>query len=80
MRFNCLKDRDTLRGGSLISTTQFPVIPRTHLNDIWRMKDLVYLGATQQFWTRTPGLGIQLINHRQLLHNMGKKSLNIHNV
>ena len=36
MGFNCLKARDTLRGGSLLFTTKFPEIPDTHsIRDIW---------------------------------------------
>ena len=30
MGFNCLKARDTFRGGSLLFTTKFPEIPGTH--------------------------------------------------
>ena len=36
MGFNCLKARDTLRGGSLLFTTKFPEIPGTHgIRGIW---------------------------------------------
>ena len=36
MGFNCLKARDTLRGGSLLFTTKFPEIPVTHsIRGIW---------------------------------------------
>ena len=36
MGFNCLKARDTLRGSSLLFTTNFPEIPGTHsIRCIW---------------------------------------------
>ena len=38
MGFNCLKATDPLRGGSLLFTTKFPEIPRTHLINLGRMK------------------------------------------
>ena len=38
-----------LRGGSVLSTIQFPEIPGTYFTDLRRMKGCVDLGATQWF-------------------------------
>ena len=40
---------EPLRGGSLLFTTKLTEIPRNHFIDLGRMKDCVYLGATQWF-------------------------------
>ena len=33
MGFNCFKATETLRGDSLLFTTQFPGVPGTHLHE-----------------------------------------------
>ena len=63
MGFNCLKATEPLQGDSLLCTTQSPVAPGTHLINLRRMKSWVDLGATQQFSTWDPELGILYINH-----------------
>ena len=52
-----------LQGGSLVFTTKFPEIPGTHLIDLGRMKGWVDLELASGFEHRTPGLGIQRLNH-----------------
>ena len=47
MGFKCVKATEPLQGDSLLFTTKFPEIPRTHLKG-------VSLGATQWFETRDP--------------------------
>ena len=43
MGFNCLKARDTLRGGSLLFTTMFPEIPGTRsIRGIWPQEPYRY--------------------------------------
>ena len=43
MGFNCLKARDTLRGGSLLFTTMFPEIPGTRsIRGIWPQQPYRY--------------------------------------
>ena len=54
---------ELLRGGSLPFSTRFPEIPGTHFINLGRMKGWVEHVATQWFWTGTPGLGIQCLNH-----------------
>ena len=46
-----------LQVGSLLFTTKFPEIPRSHFIDIGRKKGWVDLGATQWFWTRDTWIG-----------------------
>ena len=40
---------ESLRGGSLLFTTNFPEIPGTNFIKLRKMKALVDLGATQRF-------------------------------
>ena len=55
---------EPLRGGNLLFTIKFLEIPCTHLIDLGRMKAWVDLQATQWFWTRDPGVGIQHLIHQ----------------
>ena len=57
MGLNYLKATEPLQEGSLLFTSKFPEISRTHLIDIGKMKDRVDLGAIQWFWTRDPWIG-----------------------
>ena len=50
--------RTTTRG-RLVFTIKSPWGPGTHLIDFGRVKSWVELRATQWFWTRDPGQGIQ---------------------
>ena len=52
-----------LQGGSLLFTIQFPKIPGTHFIDLERMKAESNLEPPSGFERRTPGLGIQRLNH-----------------
>ena len=54
---------EPLLGGSLLFTTEFPEIPGTHFNDLRRMKAESTLESSIDFEHRTPGLGIQHLNH-----------------
>ena len=49
---------EPLQGGSLFFTIKFPGIP-----DLRRVKGWVDLGATQQFWTLDPWIGMHCLNH-----------------
>ena len=40
-----------LRGDNLLFTIKSPGVPGTQLIDLGRMKDWIYLGASQWFWT-----------------------------
>ena len=55
---------EPLQGGNLLFTIKFLEIPGTHLIDLGRMKAWVDLRATQWFWTRDPGVGIQHLIHQ----------------
>ena len=66
MGFNCLKAAEPLRGGSLLFNIKFSKILGTRLISFGRMKDWVDLGVIQWFWTWTPGLGIQRLNHQAI--------------
>ena len=50
-------------GGSLLFTHKFPEIPGTHFIDLGRMKDWADLELPGGFEHKTPGFGIQRINH-----------------
>ena len=52
-----------LRGGSLLFTIQFPEIPGAHFIDLGKMKAESTLETPSGFEHRTPGLGIQRLNH-----------------
>ena len=48
---------ESLRGGSLLFTTQFRKKSGTHFIDLRRMKGCIDLGATKWFGTRDPRIG-----------------------
>ena len=54
---------EQLRGGSLLSITKLPDIPGTYFTDLGRMKGWLTLEPPSGFEHRTPGLGIQCLNH-----------------
>ena len=55
---------EPLQGGSLLFTTKFPEISGTHFIDLGRMNgDEQTLQPPSGFEQRTPGLGIQHLNH-----------------
>ena len=49
MGFNCLKATESLQGDSLFFTTKSPGISGSHLIDLGRMEEWVYLRATLWF-------------------------------
>ena len=67
MGFNCLKARDTLRGGSLLFATKFPEIPGTHsIMGIWPQQPYRYPASSN-----TPN--ISQWNILSILDKIGKK-------
>ena len=53
---------EPLRGGSLLFSTKFPEIPGTHFTDLGRKAEST-LEPPSGFEHRTPGLGIERLNH-----------------
>ena len=67
MGFNCLKARDTSRGGSLLFTTKFSEIPGTHsIKGIWPQQPYCYPASSN-----TPN--ISQLNIWSILDKIGKK-------
>ena len=60
---NCLKLEPLQGGDSLLFIHKFPEIPGTHFIDLGRMKGWADLELPSGFEHKTPGLGIQRINH-----------------
>ena len=54
---------EPLAGGSLLFITKSPEIPGTHFIDLGRMEGRATLEPPSGFEHRTPGLGIQHLNH-----------------
>ena len=57
---------EPLQGGSLLFTTKSPEIPGTHLSTSEGRKAESTLEPTGGFEHRTPGLGIQRLNHQAI--------------
>ena len=62
MGFNCLKATEPLQGGSLLFTIKFPESHGIYPSDQTQKAEST-LEPPSGFKHRTPGLGIQHINH-----------------